>query len=126
MGGIRVDRSHRTSLPGLYAAGECACQYHGANRLGGNSTLAAVYGGRIAAVREYIPADAAKTAAADELAAVRERLSAMTGKTRPTGKLRKLQEIIADAMGIVRTGSGLENGLALLATLWTEPVSALP
>ena len=50
----------------------------------------------------------------------------MTGKTRPTGKLRKLQDIIADAMGIVRTGSGLENGLALLATLRTEPVSALP
>lgn len=129
MGGIWVDRSHRTSLPGLYAAGECACQYHGANRLGGNSTLATVYGGRIAsvtAVRECIPADAAETAAADELATVRGRLSVMTGKTLPTGKLRKFQEIIADAMGIVRTGSGLENGLALLATLRTEPVSALP
>ncbi|MCQ2357119.1 MAG: FAD-binding protein [Methanocorpusculum sp.] len=50
MGGIRVDRSHRTSPLGLYAAGECASQYHGANRLGGNSTLAAAYGGRIAAV----------------------------------------------------------------------------
>ena len=48
--GIRVDRSHRTSPLGLYAAGECASQYHGANRLGGNSTLAAAYGGRIAAV----------------------------------------------------------------------------
>ena len=49
MGGIDVDAAHRTSLPGLYAAGECACQYHGANRLGGNSMLGAIYGGRVAA-----------------------------------------------------------------------------
>ena len=49
MGGILVDASHRSSLPGLYAAGECACQYHGANRLGGNSMLGALYGGKLAA-----------------------------------------------------------------------------
>lgn len=49
MGGVLADEGHRTSLPGLYAAGECACQYHGANRLGGNSMLAALYGGRVAA-----------------------------------------------------------------------------
>ncbi|WP_316637914.1 FAD-binding protein [uncultured Ruminococcus sp.] len=49
MGGIRVDESHRTNLHNLYAAGECACQYHGANRLGGNSLLGAIYGGRVAA-----------------------------------------------------------------------------
>ena len=45
MGGFYVDESHRCSVKGLYAAGECACQYHGANRLGGNSTLGAIYGG---------------------------------------------------------------------------------
>ena len=49
MGGILVDARHRASMPFLWAAGECACQYHGANRLGGNSMLAAVYGGHIAA-----------------------------------------------------------------------------
>ena len=49
MGGILVDRAHQTNVSGLYAAGECACQYHGANRLGGNSMLGAVYGGRVAA-----------------------------------------------------------------------------
>ena len=49
MGGIYVDRCHRTSIDGLYAAGECSCQYHGANRLGGNSTLGAIYGGMTAA-----------------------------------------------------------------------------
>lgn len=49
MGGLWVDEAHRTSIPGLYAAGECACQYHGANRLGGNSLLGALYGGLVAA-----------------------------------------------------------------------------
>jgi succinate dehydrogenase / fumarate reductase flavoprotein subunit len=38
MGGIRVDGETQSStLPGLYAAGECAAGLHGANRLGGNS-----------------------------------------------------------------------------------------
>jgi succinate dehydrogenase flavoprotein subunit len=38
MGGIRVDGdSQMTTLPGLFAAGECAAGLHGANRLGGNS-----------------------------------------------------------------------------------------
>ena len=49
MGGILIDEEHRTNVPGLYAAGECACGYHGANRLGGNSLLAAIYGGKKAA-----------------------------------------------------------------------------
>jgi succinate dehydrogenase / fumarate reductase flavoprotein subunit len=49
MGGILVDEKHKTNLGGLFAAGECACQYHGANRLGGNSMLGAIYGGRVAA-----------------------------------------------------------------------------
>ena len=49
MGGVYVDEAHRTSIKNLYAAGECACQYHGANRLGGNSLLGAIYGGRVAA-----------------------------------------------------------------------------
>ena len=56
MGGIDVDVNHRTIAAGLYAAGECCSQYHGANRLGGNSMLGAIYGGMTAArcvVREW-------------------------------------------------------------------------
>ena len=49
MGGIRVDGRHRTSITNLYAAGEAACRYHGANRLGGNSMLGALVGGKLAA-----------------------------------------------------------------------------
>ncbi len=48
MGGIDVDMSGKTSLKGLYAAGECAClSVHGANRLGGNSLLETVVFGRL-------------------------------------------------------------------------------
>jgi len=40
MGGISTDLEGETSIPGLFAAGECACvSVHGANRLGGNSLL---------------------------------------------------------------------------------------
>lgn len=47
MGGINVDNKHQSNINNLYAAGECACKYHGANRLGGNSLLGAIYGGRV-------------------------------------------------------------------------------
>ena len=50
MGGVDVDVSGRTRLPGLYAAGECACvSVHGANRLGGNSLLDTLVFGKITA-----------------------------------------------------------------------------
>jgi succinate dehydrogenase / fumarate reductase flavoprotein subunit len=62
MGGLWVDferqqngslvkdspRNQATSIPGLYAAGECEYQYHGANRLGANSLLSCIYGGLVA------------------------------------------------------------------------------
>ena len=49
MGGIRTDEWGRTSIPGLYAVGEAACNgLHGANRLASNSLLeGAVYGTRV-------------------------------------------------------------------------------
>jgi succinate dehydrogenase / fumarate reductase flavoprotein subunit len=40
-------------MTGLYAAGECCSLYHGANRLGGNSLLGAIYGGQTAALSLY-------------------------------------------------------------------------
>jgi succinate dehydrogenase / fumarate reductase flavoprotein subunit len=59
MGGLWVDyeksadgglvegspRNHRTTIPGLYAIGECDYQYHGANRLGANSLLSCIFSG---------------------------------------------------------------------------------
>ncbi|MBR0410068.1 MAG: FAD-binding protein [Eubacterium sp.] len=49
MGGLAVHLNHETNLHNLFAIGECASMYHGANRLGGNSLLAAIYSGNVAA-----------------------------------------------------------------------------
>ena len=49
MGGLAVHLNHETNIQNLYAIGECASMYHGANRLGGNSLLAAIYSGNVAA-----------------------------------------------------------------------------
>jgi succinate dehydrogenase / fumarate reductase, flavoprotein subunit len=49
MGGLWVDNeSQATNLPGIFAAGECEYQYHGANRLGANSLLSCLWGGMVA------------------------------------------------------------------------------
>lgn len=51
MGGVVTDLAARTELPGLYAAGECACTgVHGANRLASNSLLECLVFGRRAAL----------------------------------------------------------------------------
>ena len=56
MGGMWVDYNQMTNIPGLFAAGECEYQYHGANRLGANSLVSAIYGGMVAGPKavEYI------------------------------------------------------------------------
>src|SRR5881296_1402500 len=58
MGGVRTNQWGETAIPGLYAAGECACvSVHGANRLGGNSLLETVVFGRRAGKRAAEYAD---------------------------------------------------------------------
>jgi len=56
MGGLWIDYNHMTNIPGLFACGECDYQYHGANRLGANSLLSAIFGGMVAGPKaiEYI------------------------------------------------------------------------
>src|SRR5882672_1018206 len=48
MGGLWVDYNQATNIPGVFAAGECEYQYHGANRLGANSLVSCIFGGSIA------------------------------------------------------------------------------
>src|SRR5271168_5185780 len=49
MGGIWVNAvDQATNVPGIYAAGECEYQYHGANRLGANSLVSCIFGGGLA------------------------------------------------------------------------------
>ncbi len=56
MGGLWVDYDQMTSIPGIFAAGECEYSQHGGNRLGANSLLSAIYGGMVAGPKaiEYI------------------------------------------------------------------------
>jgi succinate dehydrogenase / fumarate reductase flavoprotein subunit len=48
MGGLWVDFNQMTNIPGIFAAGECEYQYHGANRLGANSLVSCIFGGFLA------------------------------------------------------------------------------
>jgi succinate dehydrogenase / fumarate reductase, flavoprotein subunit len=48
MGGLWVDFNQATNIPGIYSAGECEYQYHGANRLGANSLVSCIFGGFLA------------------------------------------------------------------------------
>ena len=102
MGGIDVDEGHRTNVCGLYAAGECCSAYHGANRLGGNSLLGAIYGGRVAArtiLSEVIhqPSGPVQTIWAD-------------APLRPSDE-RLLGDVLFGSLGIVREHTELEQGL---------------
>ena len=116
MGGIDVDIDHRTNIAGLYAAGECCSQYHGANRLGGNSTMGAIYGGRVAA--ETAAEEAEKNPA---MAGVRKTAQPQAAACRkgPASALipadpefiEELSNILLDAMGIVRNHAKLQGAL---------------
>lgn len=124
MGGLYVDDAHRTTLHGLYAAGECACQYHGANRLGGNSLLGAAFGGKRAA--ETILADlpgAAETDAQTDESALDDWQAECSAVEKRTGAVscaaveKKLEETLKDCMGIRRCEEELTRGAVALEAL---------
>src|SRR3954465_9951626 len=72
MGGIRVDAdSQQTTVPGLFACGECAAGLHGANRLGGNSLSDLIVFGKLAGTgaKDYIDKASAPTVNDDQVTA---------------------------------------------------------
>src|SRR3989338_4013096 len=98
MGGIHTDIKAATSLPGLYAAGECACvSINGANRLGSNSLTELLVFGRRAALSaiEYLQSgarSAAEAALAAAAAAAQARIRVLmqkSGGTETVAGLRK-------------------------------------
>ena len=111
MGGIDVDERHRTNIDGLWAAGECACQYHGANRLGGNSLLGAIYGGRVAAEDILTrPAGAEESLAFDPAPEPVETAAS-------AARARALGGALYEALGIIRDEAGLRAGLSRVEAL---------
>jgi succinate dehydrogenase / fumarate reductase flavoprotein subunit len=117
MGGIRVDAdSQMSTLPGLFAAGECAAGLHGANRLGGNSLSdLLVFGkraGDYAAVfaREHGPGridDTGVDHAAKEALVPFER----QGREGPYQVQYDLQNMMQELVGIVRNESDMRRAL---------------
>ena len=115
MGGLCVDSKHQTNIHHLYAIGECASRYHGANRLGGNSLLSAIYSGKVAA--KAIEA-ASKPDTVPDFSAYfseQERIleESLSSKSRFSAAYIRyeLAKLMKDCLGVVRTESKLMEGL---------------
>jgi succinate dehydrogenase / fumarate reductase flavoprotein subunit len=125
MGGIRVDAdSQMSTVPGLFAAGECGAGLHGANRLGGNSLSDLLVFGKRAG--EYAAKFARENPAgridADQLAtAERAALEPFgrdaSGDTSAFVVQHALQETMQELVGIVRKEDEMKRALDELARL---------
>jgi succinate dehydrogenase / fumarate reductase flavoprotein subunit len=128
MGGMWVDYNQMTNIPGLFAAGECDYQYHGANRLGANSLLSAIYGGMVAGPKavEYIKG--LKKSAEDVASSVFERdtkrhtdkynsIVKMNGNENAYVIHKELGEWMTNNMTVVRFNDKLEATIGKIKEL---------
>jgi len=123
MGGVRVDaETQMSTVPGLFAAGECAAGINGANRLGGNSLSDLLVFGKRAGEHAALFAkqnaagrvdDGAVEAAARRAVAVFEG----DGAENPYRIQQELQEMMQDQVGIVRREGEMKGALEGLAKL---------
>ena len=107
MGGIEVDLNARTTLPRLYAAGECACTgVHGKNRLASNSLLEALVFGRRAAedIMRCINAGFYK------LNVPEERQVDRNGAPLPKGTRTEIREIMQKAYFVIPDEGAIHQG----------------
>ncbi len=116
MGGIAAGTDGRTSLPGLFAVGECAATgVHGANRLASNSLLeAAAFGRRTG------------RAAALEMTGAGETLPSTVAPDLTPDALQTLRNAMSEGVGVVRDATGLSATLAVIARLEAAAPGALP
>jgi succinate dehydrogenase / fumarate reductase flavoprotein subunit len=125
MGGVRVDAdSQMSTVPGLFAAGECAAGINGANRLGGNSLSDLLVFGKRAG--EYAARFARENGAGavDEAQVARASAEAVAPFERPPtdgdgpfAVQRQLQETMQDLVGIVRREDEMRRALDEIAHL---------
>jgi succinate dehydrogenase / fumarate reductase flavoprotein subunit len=131
MGGVRVDaESQMSTLPGLFAAGECAAGLHGANRLGGNSLsdllvfgkLAGEHAARFARQEGRAAADPARVEAAVAAAYAPFDRQPPAGPTAaedagPFELQRRLQVLMQAQVGIVRRHDEMADALRQVGAL---------
>jgi succinate dehydrogenase / fumarate reductase flavoprotein subunit len=123
MGGIRVDaESAKSSVPGLFAAGEAAAGLHGANRLGGNSLSDLLVFGRRAgeAAAEHAKNVAATSIEAGQIEEAAREMLAPFERSRgesPYTIHRDLQETMQNLVGIFRNNEDLLRALQELEKL---------
>ncbi|ACL18808.1 succinate dehydrogenase or fumarate reductase, flavoprotein subunit [Desulfitobacterium hafniense DCB-2] len=134
MGGMWVDYDQMTNIPGLFAAGECEYQYHGANRLGANSLLSAIYGGMIAGPKslEYIKKNKSETSSGEEEVFVRERraqeelwnrILTMKGEENPYHIYKELGDVMTQNVTVIRYNdklAGTDQKIQELMQRWQK------
>jgi succinate dehydrogenase / fumarate reductase flavoprotein subunit len=129
-GGMRWDspRNHATSIPGLYACGECDYGYHGANRLGANSLLSASFSGRVAgeSVVAYLRGLSSHTEALEQgvfdgavaaQARINQGLMRSRGSENPYALHGELGRLMTAKVGVVRHNPELDAAIARLQEL---------
>lgn len=115
-------RNHATSIPGLYAAGECDFAYHGANRLGANSLLSASFSGQIAgdAAVAYVQGlgrrgnglpESTYEAERKRQEEINQRILACDGGENPFTLHRELGDLMRGNVFVERTNDGLDEAL---------------
>jgi L-aspartate oxidase len=122
-GGVVTDSDGRTTLPGLFAAGEVACTgVHGANRLASNSLLEAVVYSHRAAL--HVPHELAR---ADDLVCEAATAPPAPGTAADAGAdaaadatRHRLRDLMWEMAGIARSDDRLDEAKLELETLWTD------
>jgi succinate dehydrogenase / fumarate reductase, flavoprotein subunit len=124
MGGVQVDGDNQmSSVPGLFAAGECAAGLHGANRLGGNSLSDLLVFGKRAgeyAARFAKENPAGKINSSDVEAAAKSALAPFergAAGENPFAVQGDLQEMMQKLVGIVRDEREMQQALAEIPQL---------
>ncbi|MFP5275815.1 MAG: succinate dehydrogenase flavoprotein subunit [Acidobacteriota bacterium] len=117
MGGLWVDFNQMTNIPGLFAAGECEYQYHGANRLGANSLVSCIFGGFQAGPNamkyaKNVAAAEGDGGAAKELARqaeINKKLMTNEGTENPFRLWRELGQTMTEHVTVTRYNKGLQK-----------------
>ncbi len=123
MGGIATHLNTETSLPGLYAAGECACiSIHGANRLGGNALMETIVFGRRAGTQAAAFSGQARQIQPPThcLDAERKRIAALCERTdgeRVAALHTEIGLVMAEHFGMIRSRERMKAGIHKLAAI---------